>query len=140
MRQYETVFLISPNLSEEDTEAIILKMADIISKKRGKMISQEEWGKRKLAYPIKKFEEAFYVLFHYQGRSDIPVELERRFKQSDDIIRYLTVRKDTRENVRGKRKASSLEEEAMFSKEQKEAKEKEIKEKPPSAELAKEEK
>lgn len=122
MRQYETVFLIIPSLSEEETEGIILKMADIISKKKGKMISKEEWGKRKLAYPIKKFEEAFYVLFHYEGKREIPAELERRFKQTDAILRYLTVIKETKENFRGKRKKVSVEKEAAVPEERKEEK------------------
>jgi len=104
MTQYETGFLISPNLSEEETENIILQMADIISQKKGKMIEQEKWGKRRLAYPIKKFGEAFYVFFHYEGSSDIPLELARRFKQMDTILRYLTLKKESKENVRRRKK------------------------------------
>ena len=103
MRQYETAFLISPNVSEEETEKIILQMADIISKKRGKMIKQDVWGKRRLAYPIQKFEEAIYVFFHYEGEPGIPTELERRFKQTESVVRYLTVRKETKEVVRKKK-------------------------------------
>lgn len=104
MRQYETTFLISPNVPEEETEKIILQMADIVSQKKGKMIKQDIWGKRKLAYTIQKFEEAVYVFFHYEGEADIPTELERRFKQTESVIRYLTVRKETKEVVRKKEK------------------------------------
>ena len=82
MTQYETAFLISPNLEEEETEKVIVQMAEVVSKKKGKMINEDRWGKRRLAYPIKKFEEAFYVFFHYEGDSEIASELERRFKQS----------------------------------------------------------
>lgn len=105
MRQYETGFLIVPNLSEEETEKIILQMADIVSQRKGRMIEQEKWGRRKLAYPIKKCDEAFYVFFHYEGESDIPQELARRFRQMDTILRYLTLKKDGRENIRKKKKA-----------------------------------
>lgn len=112
MRQYETVFLISPSLSEEDTESLIHQMEEVVSKKKGKMVNKEEWGKRKLAYPIKKFEEAFYVLFQYEGNPDLLTELERRFKQTETIIRYLTVRKETRENVRVKKKGKPVAKEA----------------------------
>lgn len=104
MRQYETAFLISPSVSEEDTEKIILQMADIVSKKKGKMIKQDVWGKRKLAYSIQKFEEAVYVFFHYEGEPGIPTELERRFKQTESVIRYLTVRKETGEVVQTKKR------------------------------------
>ncbi|NIM58266.1 MAG: 30S ribosomal protein S6 [Candidatus Aminicenantes bacterium] len=111
MRQYETVFLISPNLEEEETAKIITQISGIISKKKGKLIREDRWGKKKLAYPIKKFEEAFYVFFHYEGDSDIPFELEKRFKQTEAILRFLTVKKETRENVRKKRKGMPAEEE-----------------------------
>jgi len=104
VRQYETAFLISPNMPEEETEKIILQMADIVSEKKGKMIKQDVWGKRKLAYPIQKFEEAIYVFFHYEGEPGIPTELERRFKQTESVLRFLTVRKETEEVVRKKRR------------------------------------
>lgn len=96
MRIYETGFVLAPNLSEEDTEKIVLQMADIVGQRQGRLIKQEKWGKRKLAYPIKKFNEGYYVFFLYEGKGDIPLELERRFKQSDAVLRYLTVRKETR--------------------------------------------
>lgn len=112
MRQYETVFLISPNLEEEETTKIITQISGIISKKKGKLIQEDRWGKKKLAYPIKKFEEAFYVFLHYEGDSNIPLELEKRFKQTEAILRFLTVKKETRENVRKKRKGIPAEEEA----------------------------
>jgi small subunit ribosomal protein S6 len=80
----------------------------VVSKRKGNLINKDEWGKRKLAYPIQKFEEAFYVLFHYEGESEIADELERLFKQSDTILRYLTVKKETRENVRGRKKRAPV--------------------------------
>lgn len=106
MSQYETAFLISPSLEEEETDKIITQMAGVISGKKGKMIKEDRWGKRKLAYPIKKFEEAFYVFFHYEGDPAIPSELERHFKQSEAILRYLTVKKEIKENVRKKKKSA----------------------------------
>ncbi|KKN61884.1 hypothetical protein LCGC14_0517710, partial [marine sediment metagenome] len=115
MRQYETVFLISPNLEEEETTKIITQISGIISKEKGKLIQEDRWGKKRLAYPIKKFEEAFYVFFHYEGDSNIPVELEKRFKQTEAILRFLTVKKETRENVRKKRKGMPEEEAAAPS-------------------------
>lgn len=105
MRLYETGFLISPTLTEEEAEAIIQQMADVVSQKNGKMIKQEKWGKRRMAYPIKKAGEAYYVFFHYEGGPDIPLELGRRFRQMDTILRYLTLNKETQVNVRKKKKA-----------------------------------
>ncbi len=111
MTQYETAFLISPNLEEEETEKVITQMAEVISEKKGKMINEDRWGKRRLAYPIKKFEEAFYVFFHYEGDSEIPLELERRFKQTEEVLRYLTMKKTQKENVRRKKKTVPTEQE-----------------------------
>jgi len=119
MRQYETGFLISPNLSEEETDALILQMADVVSKKKGKMLKEDRWGKRKLAYPIEKFEEAFYVFFLYEGDPDVSSELERRFKQADAVLRYLTVKKEERENVRKKKKGLRAKEKQAKSQEEK---------------------
>jgi small subunit ribosomal protein S6 len=104
MRLYETSFLIAPNLPEEETEKLIEKMAGIISENKGKMINVDKWGKRRLAYPIKKFEDAVYVFFVYKGDAEIPTELERNFKQTESIIRYLTIKIEERDNVRKAKK------------------------------------
>jgi small subunit ribosomal protein S6 len=106
MRLYETGFLIAPNITDEEAEAIIQQMAEIVSQKNGKMIKLDKWGKRRTAYALKKFNEAAYVFFHYEGGPDIPLELARRFRQMDTILRYLTVVKETQPNVRKKKKAA----------------------------------
>jgi small subunit ribosomal protein S6 len=109
MKIYETGFLLAPNLSEDDTEKLITQMAEVVSQREGKMVKLEKWGKRRMAYPIKRFGEAFYVFFHYEGRPDIPLELERRFKQTDGVLRYLTLQKEAKEATRRKRKKSAQE-------------------------------
>lgn len=107
MRLYETTFLIAPTLPEEEAEQLIEKMAGIVSEKKGKMINVDKWGKRRLAYPIKKFEDAVYVYFLYKGDVDIPMELERNFKQTEAVIRYLTIKREERENIRRTKKGAS---------------------------------
>ncbi|UCE42446.1 MAG: 30S ribosomal protein S6 [Candidatus Aminicenantes bacterium] len=104
MRQYETAFLITPKLEEEETEKLIEKMAEVVKKKKGKMVNIEKWGKRKLAYPIDKLDEAIYVFFHYEGSPDIPHELQRRFRQTETVLRYLTLKKDEQTQLRKKAK------------------------------------
>jgi small subunit ribosomal protein S6 len=106
MKIYETGFLLAPNLSEDDTDKLINQMADVISQREGRLIRQERWGKRRMAYSIKRWSEAFYVFLHYEGKPDIPLELERRFKQTDSVLRYLTLQKEAREATRRKRKKS----------------------------------
>jgi len=102
MRLYETAFLIAPNLAEDETEELIQQMAAIVTDNNGEMVEIDKWGKRKLAYQIQKFDAAFYVFFHYNGEADIPAELERRFKQTETILRYLTTRME--EEIKPRRK------------------------------------
>jgi small subunit ribosomal protein S6 len=106
MRQYETGFILSPGLSEEESQGFIRQMADVIAQKKGKLVKQDIWGKRRLAYPIKRFNEGLYVFFLYEGSGDVSQELERRFKQSDSVIRFLTVKKDAKDALRKKKKAA----------------------------------
>jgi small subunit ribosomal protein S6 len=104
LRQYETGFVLSPALSEEETTQFVQQMAEIVAQKQGQMVKQDVWGKRRLAYPIKKFQEGVYVFFTYDGPGDIAGELERRFKQTDAVIRFMTVVKDPRDLVRRTKK------------------------------------
>jgi len=104
VRQYETGFVLSPTLSEEETVQFVQQMAEIITQKKGRMVKQDIWGKRRLAFPIKRFQEGVYVFFTYEGAGDVSVELERRFKQTDAVIRFMTVLKDPRDLVRRKKK------------------------------------
>jgi small subunit ribosomal protein S6 len=109
MRQYETGFVLSPTLSEEETTQFIQQMAAIVAQKKGRMVRQDVWGKRRLAYVIKKFSEGVYVFFIYEGPGDISTEMERRFKQTDTVIRFLTVKKDLRDQTRRRRKKTAEE-------------------------------
>ena len=109
MRQYETGFILSPSLSEEETEQFIAQMAEIVAQKQGQMIKKDIWGKRKLAFPIKKFQDGFYVFFHYEGEGEVSQELERRFKQTDAVMRFMTVKRDPKDTLPRKKKRSKPE-------------------------------
>ena len=109
MTQYETGFILNPTLSEEETTQFIQQMAAIIPQKKGRMVKQDVWGKRRLAYSIKRFGDGVYVFFTYEGPGDVSTELERRFKQSDSVIRFLTVKKDLRSQARKRRKKTAEE-------------------------------
>jgi len=104
MKYYETAFLIAPDLSEEETEQLISQMEDVLKKNKGKIKNIDRWGKRKLAYPIKKYDSAFYVFFYYEGTPETYAELERQFKQKESIIRYLTLRKEEESPLKEKAK------------------------------------
>ncbi|MBU4203095.1 MAG: 30S ribosomal protein S6 [Acidobacteria bacterium] len=106
MRAYETAFLIAPTLPDEELEALIQSMAEVVEKNAGKMDNLDRWGKRRLAYPIKKFGEAYYVFFLYHSEPVVPSELDRHFKQTESVIRHMTFVLDERDNVRLKKKGT----------------------------------
>ncbi len=96
LREYETVFIIAPNLSEEETQAVMERYKEIVENNEGKEVELEVMGKRKLAYEIQKFDEGFYVILRYktEGGKGTVAELERRMRNDERVIRFLTVRLD----------------------------------------------
>jgi len=109
MRHYETGVIIAPNLSDEEIEQQIRQMTELIASMKGHLLREERWGKRKLAYPIKKFTDGYYLFLDYEAEPEVPAELERRFRQSDQILRYMTVKKGTTSPWRKKKKAREAE-------------------------------
>ncbi|MBW7889351.1 MAG: 30S ribosomal protein S6 [Bacteroidetes bacterium] len=91
---YETVFIVNATLEDPQIEAIIDKMKDFLTKNNAEIQSVEKWGRRRLAYPIKKKNNGFYVLFEFKAAGDIIAKLERQYQLEEQIIRYLTVMLD----------------------------------------------
>jgi small subunit ribosomal protein S6 len=92
MRHYETLYIISPELGDEDYKAVVAKHKDLIEKQKGIIIKLDEWGKRRLAYELKKFDQGFYVLMDYCGGAGITAELARALKLDDKILKYQTIK------------------------------------------------
>ncbi|SHJ93642.1 30S ribosomal protein S6 [Paramaledivibacter caminithermalis] len=90
MRKYETLFILRPDLEEEKRNELIEKFKSIIATD-GEVEEVNEWGLKKLAYEIKKFKEGYYVLVNFKANQDLPKELERNFRISDDVIRYMVI-------------------------------------------------
>ena len=97
MRTYELMFVVDPRVSDEDVVTMIQDYKNMITAGNGVQITGEEnWGRRKLAYPIEKVTEGKYVLLYVsseKGATPLP-EVEHRMRQNDKILRYLTVRTD----------------------------------------------
>lgn len=91
--KYETVFIVNPNLSEEDTAAMVEKFKALIET-NGTLGEVEDWGKRRLAYPINDLNEGYYTLINFESQPDFPAELDRIYKITDGIMRSLIVCKD----------------------------------------------
>ncbi|SHJ57068.1 SSU ribosomal protein S6P [Geosporobacter subterraneus DSM 17957] len=90
MRKYEAMFIMKSNLEEERRNEVINKFKSIIESD-GEIESVDEWGNRKLAYPIQKLNDGYYVLINFKAGADLPKELDRNFKISDDVIRHMIV-------------------------------------------------
>lgn len=94
MHAYETVFIIKPDLETENIEAAVEKFKALIENEKGTVESVEKWGKRRLAYLINDYQEGYYVLMNFTAEAGTVQEMERIFKISDEVIRYITIRKD----------------------------------------------
>jgi small subunit ribosomal protein S6 len=95
MRRYEVAIVLAPTLTEDEVEQSTETFKKAAEEKGAQIADIEQWGKRKLAYPIKKHTEGIYIIVTLEELSAEAVgELERRFKVSDSVIRFLTVRTD----------------------------------------------
>ncbi len=93
MNKYETVFIINPSVEEAGVKDLITKFSDLINSD-GKVESVEEMGKKKLAYEIKKNSEGIYVLINFEANPTLIKELERVYRITDEVIKFIVVRKD----------------------------------------------
>ena len=97
MNRYETIFIINPDLGEDEVQNVVTKFTGIISSQNGVQLKLEDWGRRRLAYKIEKFSQGYYILADFAGMPAGVAELERNLKIDDRIIRFLSVK--TGENV-----------------------------------------
>jgi small subunit ribosomal protein S6 len=91
MNKYESIIIINPNVDEEGIKALISKFSDLINND-GKVEKVDELGKRKLAYEVKKFEEGFYAVFYFEANPNLITELERNYRITDEVIKFMTVK------------------------------------------------
>ncbi|MDI9514329.1 MAG: 30S ribosomal protein S6 [Bacillota bacterium] len=93
MRKYECVYIISPTLEEEQVKAMVERFNNLVSQ-NGELESTEEWGRKKLAYEVQDQKEGYYVLMNFSANPDFPAELERNFKITEEVLKYLVVSKE----------------------------------------------
>ena|SRR5690554_4498882 len=94
MNHYETVFILNPVLSEDQIKETVKKFEDFLVSNGAKMISKEDWGLKKLAYPIQHKKSGFYHLFEFTVPGEAISPLELAFRRDERIMRYLTVKLD----------------------------------------------
>ena len=94
MNSYELLYILKPTVEEEARAALIARFADIVKNDNGEVENIDEWGMRKLAYAIDYISEGYYVLMNFKAKADLPVELERNLKISEDVMRFMVVKKE----------------------------------------------
>ncbi len=92
MRRYETIFIIKPGLGDDDITAIVDRTTGIIEQFEGSIVALDRWGMKKLAYPIKKELQGYYVFAEYAGKPEAVAEVERIFKIDDRVLKFMTVK------------------------------------------------
>ena len=91
MRTYETVFILDPDLSEDDSETSIKRVQTVIEGQKGKVVLMDRWGKRKLAYRVKKKLKGNYVRVVYYGEPKSVAILERNLRIMEEVLKFLTI-------------------------------------------------
>ncbi|HSV75749.1 MAG TPA: 30S ribosomal protein S6 [Bacteroidales bacterium] len=94
VKQYETVFIMTPVLSDEQMKEAVSKFQDYLKKKGAEIVFEDHWGLRKLAYPIQKKSTGFYHLIEFKAEPSLVADLETEFKRDERVIRFLTLALD----------------------------------------------
>ena len=94
MNHYETVFIVTPVLSDAQVQEVADKFQGVITENGGRIVSGEEWGLKKLAYPIQKKTTGFYFLIEFEAEGDIVDILETQYRRDERVIRFLTFKMD----------------------------------------------
>lgn len=91
MTEYESVFVLNPDVEDAQVDAEIEKVRDFLTSKECEITEVQKWGRRKLAYEIKKHKEGIYTLIRFNAETGVPVELDRRYRLNENLLRFLTV-------------------------------------------------
>jgi small subunit ribosomal protein S6 len=103
LREYETLFVINPELTDDAANAVIDRLKGVIEKMNAELLREDRWGKRKLSFEVKKHGRGNYNLFHYVGPVGVVAELERTMRNLDEVIRFLTVSNGNVTDIAAKR-------------------------------------
>lgn len=90
-KEYETIYVLRPDVDADTAEKVQGRVAEVIGRDAGTLVKVESWGRRKLAYPVKKHQKGVYVYVKYVGKGGLVTELERNLKLQDAVLKYQTV-------------------------------------------------
>lgn len=105
MRLYETIFIASPTLTDEQSDELVKHFEGVIAEQGGELLKTDKWGRKKLAYEVQKFSEGYYTLFQMNAGSKLVAELERRFRNNDAVIKFMSIRLDEEAKAADRNKA-----------------------------------
>lgn len=108
MQAYETIFILQPELTEEDAESVAKLFEQVLADAESTLVKSERWGKKRLAYRVRKFWEGYYVFFEHASTPETLTELERRLRIHEHVIKWISVSKDPRAEAEEARKAAKL--------------------------------
>lgn len=91
MRTYETIFIVNPQIAGDDYTAVLEKFKGVLTDQKAELLKVDEWGTKRLAYPVKKHEQGTYVLINFNAENDVVKEFERRMRLDDAIIKFQTL-------------------------------------------------
>ncbi len=93
LRYYETFFLVRPDLTDQDRQSTIEKFKSIITDHKGLIAKVDPWPLQKLAYPVQKFTQGYYVLLEYASTPDVIMELTRKLRLDEAVLKFITLKK-----------------------------------------------
>ena len=112
MNQYETVFILTPVLSDDQMKEAVKKYEDYLTNAGSEIVHEEHWGMRKLAYPIQKKSTGFYHLIEYKAEGNVIADVETELKRDERVLRFLTVKLDKHAIAYNEKKRKKAQEQA----------------------------
>ena len=112
MNQYETVFILTPVLSDDQMKEAVKKYEDYLANAGAEIVHEEHWGMRKLAYPIQKKSTGFYHLIEFKAEGDVIANVETELKRDERVLRFLTVKLDKHAVAYNEKKRKKAQEQA----------------------------
>jgi len=112
MNQYETVFILTPVLSDDQMKEAVKKYEDYLANVGAEIVHEEHWGMRKLAYPIQKKSTGFYHLIEFKAEGEVIANVETELKRDERVLRFLTVKLDKHAVAYNEKKRKKAQEQA----------------------------
>ncbi len=94
MNTYQVLYILKPDMEDEARTAVIEQIAGIITADGGEVVKTDEWGMRRLAYPIQDLNDGYYVLVDFKAKPELPRELERKMQISEQVMRYMVEKQE----------------------------------------------